>query len=389
MFGESSGAEDTAAACKPSQASHVKQAKPRLAEPQIPPPFASSPSTPRCHRPATRAAATPFPPSSIRSDYYRSNAGPPSQPLQQQPRQPAPAPAPAPLACAGRRLPPSPSAIPEKNTRASGASNPRPGYAASVCFFLNAVVCDSDSSPTPTHPPTRPHTAAAGTSSANAEPASRAPDSSSTDRQGFFKSLGITASAALLGTRLEKKGGRAPSTLFTTPSTHTNTRTRTHGAHHPTNTGPALLQRQAPIIPAAQAIGGLPEFEADARFAQHLVVNVPDMEAAVDFYTKGLSFQASRSFLINLSWGLFSQLLFFFLIKLPLSIVVRTTTSSHKTKPSHRLVFFLPPFQQNTHTPGPPQPQGERPQQHLRRVRARDAPAGQPRRGVLPRRLVF
>lgn len=46
-----------------------------------------------------------------------------------------------------------------------------------------------------------------------------------------------------------------------------------------------------PVAPA-RAVGELPEFQADARFAQHLVVNVPDMEAAVEFYTKGLNFQA-------------------------------------------------------------------------------------------------
>lgn len=77
------------------------------------------------------------------------------------------------------------------------------------------------------------------------------------------------------------------------PPTHTHTGTP----------GPALLQPQQPSsglrpLPA-QAIGELPEFKADARFAQHLVVNVPDMEAAVNFYTRGLNFQARRFFPTN------------------------------------------------------------------------------------------
>lgn len=54
------------------------------------------------------------------------------------------------------------------------------------------------------------------------------------------------------------------------------------------NAGPALLQQ------SARAIGELPEFGADGRFAQHLVINVPDMEAAITFYTKGLNFQVEK-----------------------------------------------------------------------------------------------
>lgn len=36
------------------------------------------------------------------------------------------------------------------------------------------------------------------------------------------------------------------------------------------------------------AIGKLPELESSSKFAQHLVLNVPDMEEALTFYCKGL-----------------------------------------------------------------------------------------------------
>jgi hypothetical protein len=45
---------------------------------------------------------------------------------------------------------------------------------------------------------------------------------------------------------------------------------------------------------SASAIGQLPEFGGDARFAQHLVLKVPNMEEAVTFYTKGLNMQVSH-----------------------------------------------------------------------------------------------
>ncbi|CAM9881700.1 unnamed protein product, partial [Phaeothamnion confervicola] len=45
----------------------------------------------------------------------------------------------------------------------------------------------------------------------------------------------------------------------------------------------------------ANAIGELFEFKNYPRFCQHLVVNVPDMEAAVRFYVEGLGMQVLRS----------------------------------------------------------------------------------------------
>ena len=41
-------------------------------------------------------------------------------------------------------------------------------------------------------------------------------------------------------------------------------------------------------IGRVNAIGSLPELESSKRFAQHLVMNVPDLEEAVKFYTIGL-----------------------------------------------------------------------------------------------------
>jgi hypothetical protein len=45
----------------------------------------------------------------------------------------------------------------------------------------------------------------------------------------------------------------------------------------------------------AVAVGQLPEFSGSPRFAQHLVLNVPDMEEALTFYTRGLNMRVSIS----------------------------------------------------------------------------------------------
>ena len=58
-------------------------------------------------------------------------------------------------------------------------------------------------------------------------------------------------------------------------------------------TAPALVGT-SPLPQPAQAIGELPQWAEDARFAQHLVVNVPDMQSAIEFYTLGLQAQVSK-----------------------------------------------------------------------------------------------
>lgn len=52
-------------------------------------------------------------------------------------------------------------------------------------------------------------------------------------------------------------------------------------------------------VPSAQAIGELAEWAPDQRFAQHLVINVPDMEAALAFYIQGLQLQVLRTRLVG------------------------------------------------------------------------------------------
>jgi len=42
------------------------------------------------------------------------------------------------------------------------------------------------------------------------------------------------------------------------------------------------------------AIGSIPETESSTRFAQHLVMNVPDIEEAVTFYTVGLGMRVRQ-----------------------------------------------------------------------------------------------
>jgi len=50
---------------------------------------------------------------------------------------------------------------------------------------------------------------------------------------------------------------------------------------------------------AANAIGELPEWASNPRFTQHLVINVPDMAAALSFYIDGLQMQVLRSRLVG------------------------------------------------------------------------------------------
>ncbi|EKU21768.1 hypothetical protein NGA_0175600 [Nannochloropsis gaditana CCMP526] len=50
---------------------------------------------------------------------------------------------------------------------------------------------------------------------------------------------------------------------------------------------------------AANAIGELPEWASNPRFTQHLVINVPDMAAALSFYMDGLQMHVLRSRLVG------------------------------------------------------------------------------------------
>ncbi len=91
----------------------------------------------------------------------------------------------------------------------------------------------------------------------------------SVDRHGFLQRLGVAAAAGVLGS--------------STSST----------------SGPLTL------TPAAKAIGELAEWAPDQRFLQHLVINVPDMAAALSFYLDGLQMQMLRTRIVNGKNGTF------------------------------------------------------------------------------------
>lgn len=109
----------------------------------------------------------------------------------------------------------------------------------------------------------RPLTRPAAVDGTNSEPegGSSLSKATSVDRHGFLQRIGVAAAAGVLGS----SSTIAPSTL----------------------------------PPSALAIGDLPEWVPDQRFTQHLVINVPDMAAALAFYINGLQMQVLRSRIVG------------------------------------------------------------------------------------------
>jgi hypothetical protein len=126
--------------------------------------------------------------------------------------------------------------------------------------------------PHPPRPTLTPIDTTASMDNANNAPegssssSSRSSKAASVDRHGFLQRLGVAAAAGVLGS----SSGSSSST-----------------------TGPLSLP------PAAMAIGELAEWAPDQRFTQHLVVNVPDMAAALSFYLDGLQMKVLRSRIVD------------------------------------------------------------------------------------------